>query len=70
MNIESIVLILILSFSICFGAYSLLTSRRRQDAIDKEEKEFEEDYYTETEEEVRKAKANEIWETRKEKKKL
>ncbi len=70
MDIQSIVLILLLCFSLCFGAYALISTSRKKEAIDPDEEEFYQDHYTEGEEKIRNARANEIWETRKEKKKL
>lgn len=70
MNLENLILISILAFAIIFGSVSLVVSLKQKRASEKEEEEFNDNYLSDTEKDVRDAKARELNETRKERKRL
>ncbi len=70
MNLENLILISILAFAIIFGSVSLIVSLKQKRASEKEEEEFNDNYLSDSEKDVRDAKARELNETRKERKRL
>ena len=70
MNLENLILISILAFAIIFGSVSLVVSLKQKRASEKEEEEFNDNYLSDSEKDVRDAKARELNETRKERKRL